>query len=326
MTLDPMKPAGRDIVERLVRTADVVIVNLPRQTARAMGLDYATLSRLRPEIVVATLDAFGPQGPWANRVGFDTVGQAMSGAMYLSGPPSTPTKAVVNYNDFFTAMSATAGVLAALLERSRTGKGQEVSASLLGSGLNLMNAYLVEQAVVQKNRVASGNRSQISGPSDTVQTRDGWVAVHVVGQPLFERWAKAIGAPELITDPRFRIDDDRGKNGAALSEVMTAWCRDRSTAEVLAQLDAAGVPAAPVLAPAETLAHPQVQESGFLVPSEFGTMSPKAPLARAPFDLSASPPTMQGPAPALGAHTEQVLTELGYDAAQIAAFRMEGVI
>lgn len=326
ITLDPMKPGGREVVQRLVRTADVVIANLPRQTVRSMGLDHPTLSALRPEIIVVLLDAFGERGPWASRIGFDTVGQAMSGAMYMSGPPSVPTKTAVNNNDFFTALSATSGVLAALLHRAKTGKGQEVTASLLGSGLTLMNAYLMEQAVVQSNRVASENRSQVSGPSDTIRTRDGWVVVHVVGQPLFERWARAVGAPELIADPRFATDNDRGRNGAALSEIMTAYCRRRSTDEVLTTLEAAGVPAAPVLSPAEALEHPQIRGSELLVPMEFGSMARPGPVVRTPFGLSESPPAMKHPAPMLGADTEAVLGELGYDADQIAVFRRDGVI
>lgn len=326
LTLDPMKPAGREVVRRLVRTADVVIANLPQRTVLAMGLDYATLSAARPEIVLATMDAFGGQGPWASRVGFDTVGQAMSGAMYLSGDPSAPMKAAVNYVDFFTAVSATAGVLAALLERERTGRGQHVTASLLGSGLTLANASLIEQAVVRRNRVATGNRSQMSGPSDTFRTRDGWVVVHVVGQPLFERWARAVGAAELVSDPRFASDDDRGTHGALLSERMGAWCGDRSTADVLETLEAAGVPAAPVLSPEEALRHPQITGSGTLVPTPFGAMSPPAPVARAPFGLSASPLAPPREAPALGAHTDAVLGELGYLPGEIAALRRDGVV
>lgn len=326
MTLDPMKPAGREIVQKLVATADVVIANLPRKTVAAMGLDFETLSRARPGIVAATMDAFGERGPWADRIGFDTVGQAMSGGMYLSGEPSTPMKSAVNYVDFFTAVSATAGILAALLERTRTGKGQQVSASLLGSGLTLSNAYLIEQAVIQRNRVATGNRSQISGPSDTFRTRDGWVTVHVVGRPLFERWARVVGASDLVSDPRFASDDDRGRHGALLSECMAAWCRDRATEEILTDLEAAGVPAAPVLSPEEALNHPQIREAGYLVPTPFGAMGIPAPIARAPFVLSESPQEIRAPAPALGADTDTILRELGYEPEQIVVLRRERIV
>jgi crotonobetainyl-CoA:carnitine CoA-transferase CaiB-like acyl-CoA transferase len=291
-----------------------------------MGLDYETLSRARPEIVVATLDAFGPRGPWADRIGFDTTGQAMSGAMFLSGEPSTPMKAVVPYVDFFTGVSATAGILAALFERFRTSKGQQVTASLLSSALTLSNGYLAEQAVLRLDRVASGNRSQLSGPSDAFRTRDGWVVVHVIGQPLFERWANAVGANEFLTDARFTSDADRARYGAVLSEYMAAWCQDRSTDEVLAALDAAGVPAAPVLSPEEALRHPQITESGYLVPTRFGDMEAPIPIAVAPFGLGGSPPELRGPAPVLGSHTEVVLRELGYTPNQIAAFKQNGVV
>jgi crotonobetainyl-CoA:carnitine CoA-transferase CaiB-like acyl-CoA transferase len=326
MTLDPMTPAGREVVQRLVDTADVVIANLPAQTLVAMGLDYETLSRRREGLIVATVDAFGPVGPWAERLGFDAVGQAMSGAMYLSGSPGSPTKAAVNYVDFVTAISAAAGVLAALLARGATGKGQRVEASLLRSALTVGSPHLVEQAVAAPNRVASGNRSQVSGPSDAVRTRDGWLLVQVVGQPLFRRWARAIDATDLLTDPRFATDADRGRHGALLSERLQAWCQDRTTEEALAAFERAGVPAGPVLSPAEALTHPQVLASGALVPTPLPGGDGSAPLVGTPFGLGATPAAVQGPRPGLGEHTDAILQELGYTPETIAELRRDGVV
>ena len=142
-TLDPRAPGGRDVTRRLVRTADVVVANLPPATLSEMGLDYPSLVAEKPDIILTTISAFGTEGPYAHRVGFDGIGQAMSGAMYLSGTPDAPAKCVVNYVDFTTAISAALGTLAAILERQKTGKGQIVEGSLprLGPHADEWNDY-----------------------------------------------------------------------------------------------------------------------------------------------------------------------------------------
>src|SRR5262245_66196002 len=154
MTLDPLTPAGREVVKRLVATADVVVANLPPQTLRAMGLDWETLSALRPSLVLTTVSAFGGGGPYEERLGFDGIGQAMSGSMYLSGHPGEPMKAYVPWVDFGTAGLAAFATLAALLERNTSGRGQHVEASLLQTALAVSNAPLVEQRVRKLDRVA----------------------------------------------------------------------------------------------------------------------------------------------------------------------------
>ena len=153
-------------MRRLVATADVVVANLPPAALRAMGLDYASLTAIRPDVILTSVSAFGVGGPSEEKIGFDGIGQAMSGAMYLSGWPDEPVKAFVPYVDYATALAAAFGTLAALLARRENGRGQEVQGSLLATALTITNAYVVEQALVAPDRVASGNRSQIAGPSD----------------------------------------------------------------------------------------------------------------------------------------------------------------
>jgi crotonobetainyl-CoA:carnitine CoA-transferase CaiB-like acyl-CoA transferase len=239
---------------------------------------------------------------------------------------SRAAKAAVNYVDFVTAISATVGVLAALLERTRTGRGRLVEASLLSSALTVANGPLLEQAVIAPDRVASGNRSQLSGPSDAFATRDGWLLVQVVGGPLFERWAKAVGARELLTDPRFATDIERGRNGAVLSERMSRWCAERTSQEALDAMNAAGVPAAPVLSPRQALEHRQVLESELLVPTAFDGLATAVPLAAPPFSIGAHAATVRGSAPKLGQHTDEILASLGYSEAQIADLRKMGAV
>lgn len=326
MTLDPMKLEGRDIVRRLVRTADVVLVNLPPKALRDMGLDYESLKALKPDIILALATAFGTTGPYANRLGFDAIGQAMSGAMYLTGRTGEPQRAISTYVDYGTAILLAFGTLIALMERQRTGKGQVVEGALLSTGLTFINTYLVEQGVLAPNRVAQGSRSQQTGPADVFQTRDGWITVMTVGNPLFRRWTKLMGEKAWLDDPRFRDDQSRGDNGAVLSERMARWCAERTGAQALAALEEAGIPAAPVLSPQQAIDDEHVRAVQFLREVDFPGLPRPAPVADTPVRLSRTPGGIRHRAPTLGEHTDRILAGLGYDAAQIRELRDKRVV
>lgn len=325
MTLDPRAPEGKHVLQRLVATADVVVANLPDAALKALGLDYDALTAVKPDVILTSVSAFGAGGPSSHRLGFDGIGQAMSGTMYLSGRPGEPTKAYCPYVDFTTALVATVGTLAALLVRRDTGQGQQVRTSLLASALTIANGMLMEQAMLRLDRVATGNRSQTQGPSDAFRTRDGWVLVQCIGQPLFRRWTELIGEPHWLDDPRFADDRSRGDHGAAISERMAAWCGERTTEEALVALDAARIPAGPVLSPQQVLDDAHVQAIGFLRSMASPESDGPAPVADTPFSLSAALAGIRGRAPALGEHTDVILGDLGYSAAAIAALHERGV-
>jgi crotonobetainyl-CoA:carnitine CoA-transferase CaiB-like acyl-CoA transferase len=326
MTLDPATPAGREVVRRLVATADVVVANLPPQRLRALGLDWETVSQLRPSLVLTTISAFGSGGPYEERLGFDGIGQAMSGAMYLSGHPGEPMKAYVPWVDFGTAGLAAFATVAALYERRTTGLGQHVEGSLLHTALCVANAPLIEQQVRALDRVATGNRSQTAGPGDAFRTTDGWVLVQVVGQPLFARFAALIGEPGLLADPRFADDNARGIHGAELSERMARWCAARTTADVLAALERAQIPAGPVQSPAQALADPHVRATRMLHAVDYPGLPVPAPVTATPVRLGRAAADGPARAPLLGEHTDEILRELGYDAAAVAALRADQVV
>jgi crotonobetainyl-CoA:carnitine CoA-transferase CaiB-like acyl-CoA transferase len=328
LTLDPNKPAAREIIARLVATADVVVANLPAQQLRHMGIDYESLKAIRPDIISTTQSAFGDVGPSAHRGGFDGVGQAMSGAMFISGEPGAPVKAAAPYVDFGTALLSALGTLAALMHRERTGEGQEVKTSLLGTALATFGSHLAEQGATGIGRVGSGNRVQTSAPSSVFATQDGHVLTHVVGNGLFRRWAKLMGDEARWTaDPLYRDDASRGDHSAAILERMTAWCAERTTADALAELDAAGLPAGPILTPQQALDDPQVVAMQFLhAVTEYPGLSRAVPVSGLPVSLSATPGRHPIRPPRLGEHTDAILAELHFTPEDIARLRAEGVI
>ena len=317
MTLNPMKPEGREIVKKLVATADVVIANLPPDTLKNMGLDYDSLKAVKPDIILTMISAFGRGGPYSNRVGFDGLGQAMSGAMYLSGTPEQPVKAWPPFVDFGTASFAAFGTLAALYEKQKTGKGQVVEGSLFNTALTLMNGTAIEQSALQINRVASLNRGQAAAPSDTFKCTDGWVLVQSVGGPLFERWTVLMGEPHWLEDERFKDDISRGENSVLISERMAKWCAERTSAEALAAMEEVRLPAGPVLSPQQVLEDPHIAAKGLFQPVDYPGMEQPAPLMRTPVELSETPGEIRHRAPTLGEHTDSLMSELGYSETEI---------
>ena len=325
-TLNPMKPEGREILRRLVATANVVVVNLPAATREEMGLGYAHLRSIRPDIILTAISAFGEEGPYANRLGFDGIGQAMCGANYLSGFGDTPTKSYASYVDVSTAMFSAFGTLAAIHEHAKTGRGQEVDTNLFTSAVTLFNFNLIEQALSKVDRVRTGNRAQSSCPSDIVRTKDGWIMIQTVGQPLFERWAKLMGEDHWLEDPRFKSDVLRAKNGAVLSERTQQWSSQYTTAEALALLEEARVPAGPVYSPQQVLDDPHVQATKLLTPMEYPGAFGPVPVVVAPARLSETPATLRRRPPTLGEHTQAIMEELGFSDGEIEAYRANRVI
>lgn len=326
LTLKPGSEEGREVVRRLVASADVVVANMPDDVLAKIGLDYPTLSALRPEIILVTASAFGSEGPLAQHVGFDGVGQAMSGVVHLSGTADEPSRSQANYIDFGTALHCAFGVMLALRERDATGRGQRVSGSLLGTALAISNSLTIDHALNGIERTPIGNRSFGSGPTDLFATRDGWVMVQVVSNPIFARWARLVGRDELIDDPRFATDMSRGDHGEELSAIMGAWCAERTRAEVIAALGEARVPAGPVLASAEALAQPQVAAMGLIEPLAYPGTSAPAPVIRAPINLSVSDKVIAAAAPRVGEHSAEILASIGYSADEIQLLRDKAII
>jgi len=307
LTLDLTKPQAQAVLRRLVASADIVVANLPAPALQSLGLDFATLSAIKPDIILSTQTAFGDAGPYHERGGFDGVGQALSGAMYMSGIPGRPVKAAAPYVDYCTAVLSAFGVLAALLHKRQSGEGQEVKGTLLATALAVFNSHLIEQGVTAINRIASGNRVQTSAPSDVFQTLDGHLLTHVVGNGLFRRWARLMGAEERwADDPLYRTDQSRADHSEPILACMRAWCAERTTHEAITQLQQAGLPAGEVNTLQQALDDPQVAAMQFLhAVSDYPGLPRAAPVADLPIEI---------------------LLSLGYTPAEIDALRAAAII
>jgi crotonobetainyl-CoA:carnitine CoA-transferase CaiB-like acyl-CoA transferase len=325
LALDARSTAGRGVIERLIGTADVVVTNMPAGALARHGLDYETICAIKPDIICINVSAYGPSGPLSERTGFDAIGQGISGAAHLAGAPGAPARTASSYVDYGTGLAGAVGVLAALLQRRETGKGQKVDASLLATALTFMNAALIEEAVLGLNRHPYGNRSPNSGPSDIFPTQDGAIAVQVVGPQMFGRWAHLVGRSDLVDDDRFATDASRGENGEVLSGIMTGWTRQRTSHEAIALLSRSGIPAGPIYSPRQTLADEQIAEAGIFERVAHPGLDRVVPLTRLVVQLQDLDDPIRR-APRVGEHSVEILAGLGYSDGDIATLLESGCV
>jgi len=329
ITLDLASPTGRDIFVRLATKADAVIENFRPGTFARWGLTYDVLAAANPRLILAHISGYGQTGPYANRPGYGTVAEALSGVPSFTGfPANPPTLSAFPLVDELAGVFAAFGVLAAVYERDTAGSdvGQEIDVSLYEPLFRLTESQVAgyDQLGLIKQRV--GNRLEEDSPRNVYKTRDGkWIAVSASSDRTFARLAGAIGMPQLAHDARFHRNPDRIANADILDDLISRWIIARSADEVLDAFEAADVVAGPIYTIEDIFDDPHYRARGSIIAVEdpdFGSVKMPAPVPR--FSRSPSPVFSSGPR--LGQHTEEVLRELGLTEAEIRAAQAGGAI
>ncbi len=316
LVLDLKSQAGREAVHALVRDADIVVENFRPGVAARLGIDYAALSAINPKLVYASISGFGQQGPLSHRPAYDIVAQAMSGIMSVNGPAgSAPNRVGESIGDLIAGLQATWSILAALHGRERDGRGQHLDIAMVDSIFAIMITALSQYLFTGEVPQRIGNAHPISAPLDSFEAADGHLIIAVANDALFARLAAAVGRVDLATDPRFATDVARKQNEAALKAILETWTKARSVADAVAALDAASVPASPILAIDQVVAGVHARARG-LVRDVLHPTAGKIPVVPQPVHFLGSGALPLRPAPLLGEHTDEILAALdaGQDA------------
>jgi len=327
VTLSLKTDGGRQAVQRLVQRADVFVTNVPREEQRqANGVDWETLHSLRPQLVYATISGYGNTGPYAGQPGYDLLAQGLSGLMSITGEPGTPpVQFPLPIADIVTGLYAVIAIEAALIVRRRTGVGQLLDLSLQSSQVawltNVSGAYFATGTPPGK----IGNAHPNIAPYGVFHARDGYLIIAAGTQKLWHQLCRALGAEWLASDPRFATNPQRNANKPEMTRVLNEVLGEEDAEHWIAALRDAGVPCGPILDVAQALVHPQLAHRQMVVEQEH----PRAGTIHSvgnPILFSDTPVSYRRPPPTLGQHTEEVLRELGYDAAEIARLRAEGAL
>ena len=326
IVIDLRSDPGRELAQRMARESDVLVQNFRPGSLDRMGLGYEQVREINPAIVYCTISGFGATGPYAQRGGFDLVTQGMSGLMSVTGhADGPPAKVGVPICDLNAGMFGAIGILTAYINRLRTGQGQHVDTSLLEGGI----AYTFWESAMYfatgEVPEPKGSAHRLTAPYQAFETSDGYVNVGAANQANWERLCVAIGRDELVTDPRFVEPRDRMVNIDELVSTLDAIFSQQSSAHWLEKLADAGVPAGPIYDLDEVYADPQVQAREMMVETEH-PVAGRVKNIGIPIKLSETPGQFQRPAPALGQHTNEVLTDLGCSPDDIEKLRGEGIV
>jgi formyl-CoA transferase len=326
MTLNLKVPQAREVLYRLVKTADVVVENYRPDVKYRLGIDYESIAKVNPRIILASISGFGQDGPYRDRPGFDQIAQGMSGLMSVTGfPGQGPVRTGAAIADVAAGLYAALGVMTALLERESSGRGQWVQSSLLQAGIALLDFQAARYLMKGEVPPQVGNDHPTSMPTSAYQTADGYINVAASGDGMWKRVCQAIGREALASDERFRTNELRAKNRTALNAELNNALAARPSAEWIEMFNKIGVPCGPINTMDKVFADPQVQHLGVAAEVNHPRLGRFRILNQAA-RLSRTPATVKTPTPDIGQHTEGILTELGYNKDQIEALRSQGVI
>lgn len=326
ITLNLKADEARKIFYKLVERADVVVENYRPDVKFRLGVDYDTLTKVNPRIILGSISGFGQDGPYASRPGFDQIAQGMGGLMSITGEPGRgPMRVGIPVADVCAGMFCAQGILLALLEREVSGQGQWVQTSLLEAQIQMLDFQAARYLKDGDVPVSAGNDHPTGIPTGVFPTSDGHINIAASGQAIYERFCNAIGAPHLITDERFTSSKLRSQNrvemNAAISEIT---CR-KPAQHWIDLLNEAGCPCGPIYSMDQVFADPQVRHLEMAVPVEhprLGTFE----IVNQAIKLSRTPSSVRTATPEQGEHTDDILAELGYDEERIRTFHEHGVV
>ena len=326
MTLNLKSKEGLAAFKRMVKKADVVVENFRPDVKRRLGIDYATLARINPKLVYASISGFGQTGPYADRPGFDQIAQGMGGLMSITGLPGQgPVRVGIPIADLTAGLFCALGILVALLEREKSKKGQHVATSLLQAQIFMLDfqgaRFLIDGEVPKQ----AGNNHPTSIPTGVFKTADGHINIAATGQKIWERFCSTLEAPELIHRPEYKTGADRSKNRDALNDEIGRHTARRTSAEWVERFNQAGVPCGPIYSIDQVYGDPQVEH--LALAQSVKTKGKKTlRMAGQPMTLSRTPSRLASPPPALGEHTDAVLEEFGFSAKDIAALHKANAV
>jgi crotonobetainyl-CoA:carnitine CoA-transferase CaiB-like acyl-CoA transferase len=326
LTLNLKAPEGKEVFKKLVAKADVVVENFRPDVMTRLGLGYLALAAINPKLVYCGISGFGQTGPDADKPAYDQIIQGLSGEMDVNGDERLhPLRAGFPVCDTVGGLNAAFAIMAALYHRERTGEGQMIDVALLDSIMPLMGWVAANLLMGGQPPVPMGNDNFTAAPSGSFATQDGHINIAANKQEQWEAMAEVIGAPDLKTDPRFQERDERKKNRKALTPLVEEQLKQKPTAHWVEALNARDVPSGDILSLGAALEQAQVRHRAVLHAVQVEEIG-EIKLFGLTAQLSKTPGAITSPPPRLGAHTEEVLTGLGYAKADVAALREKGVV
>jgi crotonobetainyl-CoA:carnitine CoA-transferase CaiB-like acyl-CoA transferase len=326
MTLNLRDPAGVAIFKRLARDADVVVENYRPDVKRRLGIDYEDLRAINPRLVYGSISGFGQTGPYRDRPGVDQIAQGMGGLMSITGIPGQgPVRVGIPIADLCSGILLAQGILVALLEREVTGQGKWVHTSLLEAMLSMLDFQASRWLMSGEVPPQAGNNHPTGIPTGVFETKDGHINIAAAGDEIYERFCRAIGRPELRTDPRFATPRARSATRDALTEVLMPVTRQKTSADWVKILNDAGVPCGPIYRIDESFADPQVQHLKMAQPVRSPALGDLTILGH-PVSHGAERLPIRTAAPELGQDNEAILASLGYGREEIADLAKRGIV